>query len=239
MDLEKPLLPYQNSDAKNQANFISVLIAGIFCTFLLCLLFIASPSIFKYLDYKLYDTLLQSSANPQNSKQQIIIIDIDEKSLKNYGQWPWPRYLIAELLDKTSRHLPKSITLDVIFSEPDRTSIGPLIDSLTNKFDIDVFKGAIPGNLLDNDKILSRTLANGPYVLSTKFHFDETIEKSENCSLHPVNIISSYKSGAADSMPQLYAAQSILCNVPDIDKAVVNSGFFNVNPDRDDDSSLI
>ncbi len=52
-----------------------------------------------------------------------VIVNIDEKSLMRYGQWPWPRYRIAILLEKLKQAGALSIALDMLFAEPDRTSI--------------------------------------------------------------------------------------------------------------------
>ncbi len=48
------------------------------------------------------------------------VVDIDEASLKAFGQWPWPRSRIAEMVDVLSSHGASAIVFDVLFSEPDR-----------------------------------------------------------------------------------------------------------------------
>lgn len=50
------------------------------------------------------------------------IIDIDEASLQRYGQWPWPRIRVAELVARLQDAGAAAIGLDIIFAEPDRTS---------------------------------------------------------------------------------------------------------------------
>jgi adenylate cyclase len=52
----------------------------------------------------------------------IRIIDIDDESLKKYGQWPWPRTLVAQLIEKLTSLGVQTIAFDIVFSEPDRTS---------------------------------------------------------------------------------------------------------------------
>lgn len=44
---------------------------------------------------------------------------IDEKSLNKIGRWPWPRSVMARLVDKLAQGGAKTIGLDVIFSEPE------------------------------------------------------------------------------------------------------------------------
>ena len=52
----------------------------------------------------------------------VTIIDIDEKSLAKFGQWPWPRTLVAQLIDKLREAGASVIAFDIDFAEPDRTS---------------------------------------------------------------------------------------------------------------------
>jgi hypothetical protein len=51
----------------------------------------------------------------------VVIVDIDEASLNSLGQWPWPRPLVAKLIDQITA-LPVVIGFDIVFLEPDRTS---------------------------------------------------------------------------------------------------------------------
>lgn len=50
------------------------------------------------------------------------IVEIDEASLARFGQWPWPRTLVADLVNRIADAGPAVLGLDVIFSEPDRLS---------------------------------------------------------------------------------------------------------------------
>ncbi len=50
------------------------------------------------------------------------IVDIDEESLKQVGQWPWPRTVLAELVDKLAAGGAAAIGFDMVFPEPDRMS---------------------------------------------------------------------------------------------------------------------
>jgi adenylate cyclase len=52
----------------------------------------------------------------------VVIVDIDERSLKQIGQWPWPRTILAQLLTKLGDAGAAVVAFDVLFSEPDRTS---------------------------------------------------------------------------------------------------------------------
>lgn len=51
-----------------------------------------------------------------------VIVAIDEKSLNELGQWPWPRTVIAELIEAIGETGPAAIGVDVLMPEPDRMS---------------------------------------------------------------------------------------------------------------------
>jgi adenylate cyclase len=60
---------------------------------------------------------------PRDAKlRPAVIVDIDEASLAAFGQWPWPRTLLADLVDKLAKLGSAAIGFDIIFAEPDRTS---------------------------------------------------------------------------------------------------------------------
>jgi adenylate cyclase len=50
------------------------------------------------------------------------VVEIDEKSLAALGQWPWPRTLLAQLLDAIARERPAAIALDILMPEADALS---------------------------------------------------------------------------------------------------------------------
>ncbi|SEL63663.1 sensor domain CHASE2-containing protein [Pseudomonas sp. NFIX51] len=65
----------------------------------------------------LYDNLRRLSPLPVDSR--LLMITIDDYSLQQLGQWPWPRTLHADLLDRLTAAKVQGVLFDVIFSEPD------------------------------------------------------------------------------------------------------------------------
>lgn len=57
--------------------------------------------------------LIQKPPLPKN----IITVLIDEKSLSEFGRWPWPRTLQAELMAKILDHYPKVLAIDIMYPE--------------------------------------------------------------------------------------------------------------------------
>lgn len=73
------------------------------------------------IDLNLKDSALSS---PKPIDTRIVILGIDEASLKALGPWPWPRSVMAQLVDTLSAGEPSAIGIDVLFSEPSADPIG-------------------------------------------------------------------------------------------------------------------
>ena len=56
---------------------------------------------------------------PENSKQ-FVFVSIDDASITEFGQWPWPRQLTAKLVNKVAEKKPAAIGLDILITEKDR-----------------------------------------------------------------------------------------------------------------------
>ncbi len=81
----------------------------------------------KYLDVAPVETLrlkifdFYQKIDPRTeTTESIVLVEVTEEDLKKYGQWPWPRDVIANLHKKINSHEPKLIQYNIIFSEPDR-----------------------------------------------------------------------------------------------------------------------
>jgi CHASE2 domain-containing sensor protein/signal transduction histidine kinase len=83
------------------------------------------------LNNPLYDSLRQLTPLPVDPR--ILLVTIDDASLKKLGQWPWPRSLHADLIDRLSAAQPTAILFDVIFSDPaDPATDKRLADAVCN-----------------------------------------------------------------------------------------------------------
>ena len=74
---------------------------------------LASPV--GYLNLFLYDLALEKDAIPPD--ESIAVVAIDDASIAQIGRWPWPRTVMATLLDRIAAARPASIAVDVLFSE--------------------------------------------------------------------------------------------------------------------------
>jgi adenylate cyclase len=97
------------------------------------------------------------------------IIDIDEASLAEYGQWPWPRTIVARLIDKLTEKGVATIAFDVIFAEPDRSSLSRMVRDLVAYTDPETV-AKLAAAIQDNDQVMADAMAQSSVVLG--FGFD-------------------------------------------------------------------
>jgi adenylate cyclase len=207
-----------------------VLLYGILFSVILFLVGLAKPTLTDFLHNRVYDTLL--SANTGQPSPVPVIVDVDEKSLQQYGQWPWPRYRIAILLDKLRGLGALGIGLDMMFAEEDRTSIEMIRKELSHDFGIELGFKEIPLDLRDSDKRLADSLSRGNVVLGYQFLFEEG-SNSDNCLLHPLHINKLGHVREEESSGVFIKARGVSCNLKMLSQAAGASGFFNVSPDPD------
>ena len=180
----------------------------------------------KLFDYTVYDLSLKAAQSSQtNNKSYVTIVNIDEKSIKALGQWPWSRLILSQLIKSISRHYPTSISFDIIFPEKDKTSPKMIKDFYKRFLSMNIeIKGLSPV-LQDNDKVfayqISKTKTILPVYLSSSLKFDKDCyipEKNRNIHFN---------------LPTLPKANSILCNIPSLQRNAHMVGFMNIKTDED------
>ena len=88
---------------------------------------IANPSLIKSVSYLSFD--LYQKVFAQEVKTDVVIVDIDEKSLGKFGQFPWNRNIFAKILDQLNSSTPKVVGFDIFFTEKDKQSPEAIIKS--------------------------------------------------------------------------------------------------------------
>lgn len=220
------------------ADNLLLLSLGFALSFMMAMLFIFQPLFLQLIDYKIYDQLLKMHHTKQASDIPVIV-DIDERSLAEYGQFPWPRHRVAMLLAKINKAGALATGLDIMFSEPDRTSPDVLQQQLEEELDVHIDYIGLPEGLRNNDKVLANVLKTGPFVLGYNFIFSR--EKTEQqrarafneCVVPPARISSHAPLGAMDMQHSLHKALDVVCPLPVLTDAARRSGFFTMAPDRD------
>ena len=157
------------------------------------------------LDLRLFDVLVRAdTAAPAPSRTTVVTVD--EASMASLGQWPWPRDVIASLIDRLHALGAATVALDVLLAEPERIA-GP------------------------GDARLAQALARQPSVVGHSFVFEPTAT-AVNCSLSPLALV---EREHGDRLPSagLPRAAGAICTRPELATAAGAGGFINVATDPD------
>lgn len=176
------------------------------------------PKVFESFDNYLRDYLflLRGEINESNN---VVIVDIDEKSLQKLGQWPWSRDKVANLLEAIANAGAAVIGFDIVFAEEDNSSPYKIF----KKFDIST------NNIPNYDSQLSTIVTNTPTILGYQFQLeDEKYNRKEVPSI-PAVFIERNKELGKD---HLINAKGAILNIPILQDNAYSSGFFNSIPDE-------
>ncbi len=115
-----------------------------------------------------WDEMVRAKPREYVPDLKVRIVDIDEASLAAHGQWPWPRARIARLIDALHEYGARAVAFDVIFAEPDRTSLSRVFEALQQ--DVPGYTPPLDAVTLatqpDNDAILAASMTKIPVVLA-------------------------------------------------------------------------
>ena len=86
--------------------------------FVITFIGLKDPQVKEILRLKGFDLLLQSE--PKEISQDIHVVSIDEKAIEKYGQWPWKRDVLADVVNQLREKGAGIIVIPILFSEYDR-----------------------------------------------------------------------------------------------------------------------
>jgi CHASE2 domain-containing sensor protein len=114
------------------------------------------------------DTAFDWRFKAPSADERFLIVEIDEASLAYFadihGRWPWPRYIFAEMLAGVSSYAPKSITFNIMFSDPDKQDPGS--DAIFNSIIEEVDNVIFPATRLSeiNDSLSQVLVSRLPFA---------------------------------------------------------------------------
>jgi adenylate cyclase len=173
----------------------------------------------RWRSFDFYQVLKPRVAAPD--KRPAVVVDIDEASLRALGQWPWPRTMIAELVDKLQKAGAAVIAFDILMSEPDRMSPANVAQSLPQ---IDAATRDTMKSLQSNDEVLASVIARGGVVLGQAAVITPTPAPDETPGIAMLG---------ADPTPFLFKFAGLLRNIPVLDRAAAGRGNLTLVPERD------
>ncbi len=185
----------------------------------------------QLLRYKVFDGYQQIEPRA-DSRQPVVIIDLDDESLKELGQWPWPRTLLAKLVLKLKKAGVVGVAYDIVFAEPDRTSPGLLADSIRG---LDKKTKKMLRKMPSNDETFARIIKGYNVVLGQSTQQRKLGEASDRTSLKAtwanLNKSRTVKGLTPDNF--LYTFPSIVRNIEILESSARGIGVFTFVPSVD------
>ncbi|WP_336491807.1 CHASE2 domain-containing protein [Methylobacterium nigriterrae] len=180
------------------------------------------PAPVEILRLRTFDALQALHPRPVTLRP-VTIVDIDEDSIRAYGQWPWARTRVAELVRRLTVAGAAVIAFDAVFPEPDRLSPGLVAESVPG---LDTATRAALARLPSNDSVLAEAIGAsrvivGQTALAQATDNDAALPETGFAMLGP------------DPVNHLAHFPGLLRNVPAIENAAAGRGLFTIVPERD------
>lgn len=184
---------------------------------LTALLVLSRPGVLATLERAAQDDAVRHTTAPAASSR-VAIVAVDEASLSELGQWPWPRDVIGRLVTSLHDAGAAAIAFDILFSEPDRLGApGP------------------GGGPTSTDAALAAAIATAPVAAGFALTVDPgaTVPKATPvCVVTPLEPVQ-HRRGDEDLLAGVFLGDGAVCSVAVLSQAARASGVINAAPDAD------
>jgi adenylate cyclase len=208
-------------------------LTGVAAIFGLLVLFVWDPYPLQFVRAKTFDFYqrIQPRTPLPIEKRPVTIIDIDEKSLGQIGQWPWPRTIVAQLIHNLTQMQASLVAFDVVFAEKDRTNASEVAKTLKMVgLDPQTEQGLL--KLPSNDEAMAAAMKRGRVILGQSGQAEVAEQQQERPALQKSVATRSTRNGVTPQqvLPRyLY----LLRNFPVLEAAAVGHGIFSLTPEPD------
>ena len=182
----------------------------------------ADPFFVRALRLIAFDNFQRLDPAPYDPNLPIRVVDIDEKSLSMLGQWPWSRTTVRDLLLALTSKGAAAVAFDVLFAEPDRTSLEEIVKRLPAAQAAAITSAA--AGQPSNDELFAAALKETPSVLSIALGDGASTDVKAKAGFafagdDPRNFLTGFKGATR--------------NLPEFENAAHGIGAFNWVADRD------
>lgn len=169
-----------------------------------------------------FDQLQKLHPAPYAEDIPVRVVAVDDASLGAVGQWPWPRTVLAQIVDQLSALGARVVVMDVFLAEADRTSPEQVKQFWPDNAQLDALLAGFPSH----DQILAQSLARARVVAGIVAHnaYSPTPLPS------PKTRVLSEGGDARDAMKSWASGASFL---PPLADASLGAGVLTVVPDHD------
>ena len=146
----------------------------------LVLLFMGGSQLIQSLERSAYDWGVRASS--QNPSDKVVVIAIDDASIRNIGRWPWSREVHAKMTEALAGAKAKVVGNLVFFSEPQLDPGLGFINKMLELFPKPAAEGEMPA-LREDQKPLYQLMKEAEASLNTDRKLAESYTKSGNVLL--------------------------------------------------------
>jgi len=171
----------------------------------------------EMLQHKSFDTLITLKPRAYEPVP-VRVIDIDDASLAKLGQWPWPRTLLAKMVDRLNGLGASVIAFDAVFAEPDRTSPALVAAAWPSGPEADALK-KYAGKLPDNDRVFAKAIKKANVI--TGFALTEETNASAPA------LKASFSFAGDGPLTYLSPFSGAVVNLPGLESAAAGNGSLN------------
>ncbi len=186
---------------------------------------VLDPEALRLARLRAFDLYQQLQPRPVPADLPVRVVTIDEAALDALGQWPWPRTVIATLVERLHALGAASIGFDVVFAEPDRTSPRNLLGALPDRGDREALEAVIE-TLQDHDVVLSKSFERAPVVGAVALLGDDSGDPQAPRG-------AGFAFGGSDPRQFVRDFPSTVRNLPLLEQGLTGHGSITFTPDRD------
>ena len=216
------------------------LLIGLLSAALFIFLYMESFPVLESIGKVIYGIQMRLDLPANVADNRIAIVNIDEKSTRQLGPWPWPRSVIADMIQILKNNGARLIGLDILYPEAERNQglqeLRELQRSIVAMDGISAKDTWLLENLasiqerLDNDRILARTIRECGNVilpvLGAVGKYESTVVVPEGSPLKG----SSFP--VRGDMGSFVPAHQLLLPFEDLAQSCKGLGHINLSPNR-------
>jgi adenylate cyclase len=185
-------------------------LAAAACAGLALLATIYRPFGIAGVDRRIYDALSRPPSAPAPAAR-VAIVAIDDSSIAALGQWPWPRDVMARLVDRLGEMRANVIAIDLMWTEKDRDT-----------------SGSSPST----DARLAASLSRVPGTVVAHLMLFDDRQGDARCAPAMTHVVERQR-GDAPVTASLFRSSGIVCALEPLLRSAAASGFINAGPDPD------
>jgi len=175
----------------------------------------------RWLVFDAYQKLKPRAYDPS---LPVKIIDVDDESLARLGQWPWPRILLADLVEKLTQSQVAAIGFDIVFAEPDRSSPDQILGMWPQTLEVIALRESV-AVLPPHDEVFAMALGQARAV--TGF-----VAKHSGPGGQPA-VRATFALAGDNPAPFLPNFPTAVVNLEELEAESIGNGALNSLPDRD------